>query len=341
MTESAPQHGGSVAVASLLWPSVFAEPACPTLMPEPPVLRSASLAGQLRGRAGRPKAMPVQLTALPRMDGLIAAPKLVLDQPAKSTERSLSIRSAMHWFSVPAVYSVVGSVACIVVYRMNVQVSYQGVSYAGEGATCCRRQSKSTARTLAIARPFTGSRCILKGCVQQLMEVPHRPLDGRSIPAAQSIDFGQVLPICWRRMPQTSISQPCMTYKVAFPCLSQARSHKLIDRDSCVWAKHFRHEHQCRIRRRVDDESKAHLPPSYAGLARPRCTASQSVTSSSWTAALASMPCQSRAGGCIWSSFEHQLERLLAYACRTATSLASSQPSSGADNRLTTVPSCP
>ncbi len=49
------------------------EPAQPTLTPFLPVLRSASLAGQLRGRVGRPEAVPVPVGALPRLDGLTAA----------------------------------------------------------------------------------------------------------------------------------------------------------------------------------------------------------------------------------------------------------------------------
>ena len=91
----------------------------------------------------------------------------------------------------------------------------------------------------------------LQPCVKQLVEMPHRRLDGGSIPACNT-------------------NQRCSGSKAASVqgCLRRSLRISL-----------------------SEGSTEPNLPPLYAGLARPRCTASHSVTSSSWTAALASMPC--------------------------------------------------
>ena len=161
----------------------------PTLTPEPTVLRSASLAGQLRGRAGRPEAVPVPLTALPRLDGLnrrCSAFKSCHTCISNREQFQETVRNSA--FTFQALYSVVASVACILTYSLSIHPA-SGFCNAGDHITYGRCQSSTgTTSAPAIVRLSTGSRCTLEGSVQQLVEVPHRPLNGGSIPAAQSND---------------------------------------------------------------------------------------------------------------------------------------------------------
>ena len=111
MRQPAPQPGGA------LWADAcFGQPmvAClpyPVQTPEPPVLRSASLAGQLRGRAGRPEAVPVPLAALPRLDGLIAMRQgsWLLSCPANHPTETAAQNNTL-WSACDILYIFVGVV---------------------------------------------------------------------------------------------------------------------------------------------------------------------------------------------------------------------------------------